>query len=33
MDGVEIGSEEFDNTNKLAHTYKIPMQTPGDHIF
>lgn len=33
MDGVEIGSEEFNNTNKLAHTYKIPMQTPGDHIF
>lgn len=33
MDGVEIDSEEFDNTNKLAHTYKIPMQTPGDHIF
>ena len=33
MDGVEIDSEVLTNTNKLAHTYKIPMQTAGDHIF
>ena len=33
MDGVEIDKEEITNTNKLAHTYKIPMQTEGDHIF
>jgi hypothetical protein len=33
MDGVELDSEEITNTNKLAHTYKIPMQTAGDHVF
>lgn len=33
MDGEEIDSEEITNTNKLAHTYKIPMQTAGDHVF
>ena len=33
MDGVEIDSEVLTNTTKLAHTYKIPMQSPGDHIF
>lgn len=33
MDGEEIDSEVLTNTNKLAHTYKIPMQEAGDHIF
>jgi hypothetical protein len=33
MDGEEIDSEVLTNTTKLAHTYKIPMQTAGDHIF
>ena len=33
MDGEEIDSEVLTNTNKLAHNYKIPMQTAGDHIF
>jgi hypothetical protein len=33
MDGEEIASEEFNNTNKLAHSFRIPMQTAGDHIF
>ena len=33
MDGKEIDSEVLTNTTKLAHTYKIPMQTAGDHIF
>ena len=23
----------LNNTNKLAHSYRIPMQTAGDHIF
>lgn len=33
MDGKEIYKEEITNTNKLSHTFKIPMQTAGDHIF
>ena len=33
MDGKEIDNEVLTNTTKLAHTYKIPMQTAGDHIF
>ena len=33
MDGKEIDTEVLTNTTKLAHTYKIPMQTAGDHIF
>lgn len=33
MDGEEIDTEVLTNTTKLAHTYKIPMQTAGDHIF
>lgn len=33
MDGKELNTEEITNTNKFAHTYKIPMQTAGDHIF
>ena len=33
MDGEEIYSEELTNSTKLAHNYKIPMQTAGDHIF
>jgi hypothetical protein len=33
MDGKEIDSEELTNSQKLAHTYKIPEQTAGDHIF
>ena len=33
MDGEEIYNEEITNTNKLSHTYKIPMQSAGDHIF
>ena len=33
MDGEEIATEVLNNTNKLAHNFKIPMQTPGDHIF
>ena len=33
MDGKEINSEELTNTQKLAHTYKIPEQATGDHIF
>ena len=33
MDGKEIDNEVITNTTKLAHTYKIPMQTAGDHIF
>lgn len=33
MDGIEIDTEILTNTNKLSHTYKIPMQDPGDHIF
>lgn len=33
MDGIELDSEQVFNTNKMAHTYKIPMQTEGDHLF
>ena len=33
MDGKEINNEELTNTQKLAHTYKIPEQAAGDHIF
>ena len=33
MDGEEIDSEVLTNTQKLAHTYKIPEQPAGDHIF
>ena len=33
MDEEELYSESITNTNKLSHTYKIPMQTPGDHVF
>ena len=33
MDGEEIDTEVLNNTNKYSHTYKIPMQTAGDHIF
>ena len=33
MDGEEIATETLTHTTKLAHTYKIPMQTAGDHIF
>ena len=33
MDGEEIASEELSNTNKLAHSFRIPMQAAGDHIF
>ena len=33
MDGEEIYNEILTNSTKFAHNYKIPMQTPGDHIF
>ena len=33
MDGEEIDNEVLTNTQKLAHTYKIPEQPAGDHIF
>ena len=33
MDGKEIDNEILTNTQKLAHTYKIPEQSAGDHIF
>ena len=33
MDGKEIHKEVLTNTTKLSHTFKIPMQTAGDHIF
>lgn len=33
MDGNELYNEEITSTNKLAYSYKIPMQTAGAHIF
>ena len=33
MDGKEIASEQVFNTNKMSHTFTIPMQTEGDHLF
>lgn len=33
MDGEEIYSEEITSSGKIAHTYTIPVQEPGDHIF
>ena len=33
MDGKELYSEVLTNSNKFAHNYKIPLQSPGDHIF
>jgi hypothetical protein len=33
MDGTEIYNEILTNTTKFAHNYKIPMQSPGDHVF
>lgn len=33
MDGNELYNEEITSTNKLAYSYKIPMQTAGAHLF
>lgn len=33
MDGNELYNEEITSTNKLAYSYKIPMQTAGAHVF
>ena len=33
MDGEEIFSEILTNSTKFAHSFKIPLQEPGDHIF
>ena len=33
MDGKELYSEVLTNSTKFAHNYKIPLQSPGDHIF
>lgn len=33
MDDIEIAQEEITSTNKLAYSFKIPMQTAGAHIF
>lgn len=33
MDNKEIYTEELTSTIKQAHTYKIPQQADGDHVF
>lgn len=33
MDNKEIAFEEIDSKTQLAHIFKVPMQTAGDHIF
>lgn len=33
MDGKELFNEVLINSTEFGHSYKIPLQSPGDHIF